>query len=694
MNHQARRRRQPGTRKRAPAARAPAPSIADKLVSAVRLHQAGALAEAEALYREVLAAEPRQADVLNQLGVVVHQTGRDDDALDLIDRAIAIDGSNPAYFSNRGIVLRRLGRADGAVESYRRAVALKPDYAEAHYNMGNVLADQRRAAEALACYHEAVALRPDYARAHNAIGGIHLDRGRMDAAIGSFRQALQYAPDDSKALNNLGVALHDRGQTGEAIDCYRASVAHDPDNAEAFVNLVWARQEVCDWAGREPDLARLLEVTERRIAEGRPTPIDPFSMLSLPVSADCQLAVARAYAKRVVERAEPVRRALALEAPRRRAGRLRVGYLSADFHTHATAHLMQGLFALHDRDAFEIFAYSIGPDDAGDERRRIAGDCDAFVDLAECFDGDSARRIHADGIDILVDLKGYTSRARPGIPALRPAPVQVAYLGYPGTMGADFIDYVITDRIVTPPQAARFFSERFVYLPHSYQVNDHGRPRPAPRASRRDCGLPEDGFVFCCFNHAYKIEPVIFAAWMRILAATPGAVLWLLRSSSAMEENLRREAAAQGIAPERLVFAGRVPLEEHLARHRHADLLLDTHLYNSHTTASDALWMGLPVLTWPGETFASRVAASLLTAVGLPELVARDLAAYQREALRLVGDRDALAGLGHRLEANRTSHPLFDTPRFARNLERAYALMWEAYEAGGPPRELAVAEEG
>ncbi|TAN54930.1 MAG: hypothetical protein EPN20_20950, partial [Magnetospirillum sp.] len=344
----------------------------------------------------------------------------------------------------------------------------------------------------------------------------------------------------------------------------------------------------------------------------------------------------------------------------------------------------------HDRDRFRITAYSCGEDDGSAMRRRLEGAFDRFVDLCPVDDAEAVRRIHGDEVDILVDLTGYTTGTRTAILAARPAPVQVNYLGFPGTMGADFIDYIIVDSIVAPPDQQPNFAERLVRLPHSYQANDTRRPIAAQRPSRSECGLPERGFVFCCFNNTFKITPILFDVWMRLLAMVPGSVLWLFQANDKVGDRLKAEAARRGVDPARLIFAARRDLPDHLARHDCADLFLDTLPYNAHTTASDALWAGLPVLTCRGGTFAGRVAASLLSAVGLPELITESREEYESLALALARDPARLAALRQKLRQNRHAAPLFDSAGFTRDLEAAYSRMWDTWCAGRCPEAFAV----
>ncbi len=368
----------------------------------------------------------------------------------------------------------------------------------------------------------------------------------------------------------------------------------------AFSYLFRLRRLIADWRNDESNLDKLYSQTVEQLSQGKVTDVVPFDSLSFFGDASTQLAIARSHASAVSRRTEKQRQSLNFTHSRSREGRLRIGYVSADFHNHATSHLMLGLFGAHAREEFEIFTYSLGVDDDSFYRKRIISDSEHFRNLVEESAAECAKRIHADGIDILVDLKGYTRDSRFDIFALRPAPIQVSYLGYPGTMGADFIDYIISDATVTPPASAEYFPEKLVILPHSYQVNDSQQPVDTAPVTRAECGLPEKGVVFACFNQTYKIEPQIFDIWMRVLSAVEGSTLWLYADKEETKKNFRREAAARGVAASRLIFAGFLPKSRHLARLKLADLVLDSYYYNAHTTASDALWVGVPVLTCPG----------------------------------------------------------------------------------------------
>jgi predicted O-linked N-acetylglucosamine transferase (SPINDLY family) len=451
---------------------------------------------------------------------------------------------------------------------------------------------------------------------------------------------------------------------------------------------------LCDWSTLAENRERLWTQAAARIDRGETGGLPPFFSIVLSWPAQRQLVLARAEARSLTARHAKLRQNVDIfHRADGSNGRLRIGYLSGDFYDHAVSHLAQSLFGLHDRRQFEIFTYSYAPDDASSYRRRIQTESEHYVDVSAHTVKDLAKRIAADGIQILVDMMGYSGHSRLEVMSLRPAPVQASWLSYPGTTGAEFIDYLVGDRIVTPPERAADFSEKLVLLPHCYLITDHEQPISATSARRGDYGLPDRGFVFCSLNNSYKFEPEIFGVWMRILAQVAESVLWLTSGGATMEANLRREAESCGVDPARLIFVrGTLPKSEHLARVRLADLFLDTHLYNAHTTACDALWAGLPVFTCPGDTFASRVAASLLTAIGLPELIAADFDRYEQMAVQFANHPAALQLLRAKLAAHRTTWPLFDTPRFVRNLERAFIGMWQNYEAGRPPREFEVIE--
>lgn len=654
----------------------------------------GELDPAVASFRQSLALQPNQPRAHTNLGRALHRQGDLTGAAACFTEAIRLKPDYAIPHNNLGVVRQQEGMDEEAAAYFRKALQLTPHYPEAHCNLGIALLALDRPAQAAASLREAIRLRPEYLKAHVQLGLVLEKQCRLQEAVAVYEAALRLQPDDVETLYNLGGVLRLLQQWEAARTILEKAAALRPDHAETFASLFYVRQMLCDWKTRTADLERLWADAARRLDGDQAPAVPPFFAMINPWPADRLLAVARSHCRAIVRRQAEDRRQLQFTHSHTRTGRLRVGYVSGDFHDHATAHLMRKLFGLHDRHEFEIFAYSFGPDDGSAYRKRIAADCDHFIDVAALTVPELARRIHADGIHLLIDLMGWCGFSRLDVFALRPAPVQASYLVYPGTTGADFIDYLIGDPVVTPPEHAAAYSERLVLLPHAYQVNDDEQPIAATSYSRPACGLPESGFVFCCFNNSYKLEPGIFDVWMRILAQVPDSVLWIYSTSATAESNLRREAEARGIAAERLRFARNLPKAEHLARLRLADLFLDTSVVNAHTTASDALWAGVPLLTCPGQTFATRVAASLLTAIGLPELIVPDLETYERQAVHLAGRREELRQLRAKLAAHRTTWPLFDTPRFVRNLERAYRAMWDLYAAGERPQAIVVTEPG
>jgi predicted O-linked N-acetylglucosamine transferase (SPINDLY family) len=500
-------------------------------------------------------------------------------------------------------------------------------------------------------------------------------------ALGCYERALAINPESAEAWADRAAALSDLGRYDEALASCAKALSIEPERDYVYGGWLHMKMLLCDWGGLEEAFDSL----EMRIMEGRKLS-SPFPMLATPLSPAAQRKCAEVY----VEDRFPARAGPAFDRAPGAPSRTRIGYFSADFRNHATSYLMAELFEKHDRSRFEVIGFSFGPRSSDGMRRRLESGFDGFHDVSERTDRQIAELSRTLGIHIAVDLKGLTDDARPGVFAFRAAPVQVGYLGYPGTMGASYIDYVIADPVVIPPEKRAGYSEKVAYLPDSYQANGSGRKTSDRSFTRAELGLPSAGFVFACFNNTYKVTPEVFDLWMRLLSSVPGSVLWLFEGNRTASLNLRKEAEKRGVSPDRLIFAPRMDLGEHLARHRTADLFLDTFNYNAHTTASDALWAGLPVLTCLGETFAGRVAASLLNAVGLPELIARSAAQYEALALDFATRPEKLAALKVRLGQNKLTCPLFDTARFARNLEVLYSKMWERYRTGLPPEHMGL----
>jgi len=645
----------------------------------VALLQLGRATEALASFDAVLAMQPAHSDAIGYRGVALAQLGRHGEALAALDKALAARPGDGQLLSNRGNVLRALKRPDEALRCFDAVLAQAPDDPETLCNRGAALDELNRAAEAIASYDRALAARPDMAEAHFSRGNALRRLEKFADAVASYDRALALRPGYFEALHARGAALERLFRYREAIASYEQALALSPGNQFTLAACAYCALSINDWEQAFRLKARL-EIEIEKGAGG----IDPFLFVAFGDSPAAQLARTRRHSAELSADIPPPR-------PRRTStGKIRIAYLSSDFRMHATSHLIARVLELHDRERFEVTGVALTPDDGSAMRTRIAKAFDRLIDVHAATDADAAGQLAALGLDICIDINGYTANNRTGILAHRPAPVQVAYLGYPGTMGARFIDYVVGDRFVTPFDEQKFFAEHIIQLPDCYQPNDATREIVAQTPSRAHAGLPDRGFVFCCFNNNFKIVPPVFDSWMRLLRAVDGSVLWLLLGNEAAQENLRGAAQTRGIDPARLVFAGRAPLADHLARHRLADLFLDTLPYNAHTTGSDALWAGLPMVTCTGDAFAGRVGASLLHAVGLPELVTRTSEDYEALALRLARDPALLAQIRGKLSANRLTQPLFDSARMTRHLERAYATMCERHRRGEPPAGFAV----
>ena len=678
-----------------------------------QLKDQGALEDALASYDAALALDPGYAHALLNRGFVLERLARWAEALDSYERVIALTPADALAHYNRAAVLRQLERPDEALASYASAIAARPDYLGAYYNRGLLLMVLQRPDEALESFDTCLRLDPGFAPAHLGRGTLLTGQRRWQAARDAIERALALQPEYAEAHAALGVWLAGIGERDAALTCHERATALNPGCADAWLNrgnvLVdlkrfaeavdsydrglaltpeahfvhgmrrYAQMHICDWSNYQADVDALAA----GIGEGRLlSPPLPFVAM-----ADSPALHRRASEAWVKDQHTPRERLTPLQ-PHPAGARVRIGYFSSDLHEHPVGLLITQLLELHDRSRFETYAFSFGPDTQDATRRRLARAVDHFVDVRARTDLEVAQLARELQIDIAIDLNGHTAGSRTGIFALRAAPIQVNWLGYPGTLGADCMDYLVADDVVVPAAQERHYAEKVVRLPHGFMPHDAGRPI-AGRFTRAALDLPDDGFVFCCFNNSFKITPDVFDDWMRILGRVSGSVLWLSRHNETAMANLRREAVRRGVDGARLVFATRLPsAAEHLARHAAADLFLDTRPYNAHATTLDALWAGLPVLTLPGESFASRVAASLLTAIGLPELIAGSTADYADLAVALAADRPRLALLRARLAHNRVAGPLFDTARFTRDLEAAYALMVDRLRAGLPPDHL------
>jgi predicted O-linked N-acetylglucosamine transferase (SPINDLY family) len=719
------------------------------LQQALAHHQAGQLALAEALYRQVLQASPDHPDALRLLGLIALQVGQYASSIPLFDKAIqgrpafaeayadrgnalhrlqqyqaAVDSYDkavrlkPAFaeaWSDRGVALFQLGQYQADLESCDRAIRLKPDFAAAHGNRGAALLKLQQNQAAIESCDRAIRLNPSLVEAHGNRGAALLQLQQHQAALESCNNAIALKPDYAEAYINRGGALQALGQYQAALESYDQAVLLNPALPEAWSNRgnvlyrlknypaalesydkaillkpdseylpgmrVHARRSICDWEGIESQCIELEAGIERneRVAH-------PFTMLDITSSAEVQ----RKAAEILVRDKFPPRTTPAFKR-RPNRDKIRIGYFSADFHDHPMCSLMAEVFERHDRTRFEILAFSFGPDETDEMRLRVSAAMDRFLDVRSKSDREIARLSRELEVDIAVDLMGFTDSSRTGIFAERAAPTQVSNLGYVGSMGAPYIDYLIADHTVVPPASQQHYSEKIVNMPDCYQANDSRRVPSTTLYARAAEGLPEHGFVYCCFNNTLKITPATFDLWMRILHQVEGSVLWLLESNPWAADNLRKQAARRGVSPDRLVFAARLPLAEHLTRQTLADLFLDTLPYNAGATASHALWAGLPILTCAEEAFASRMCASLLRAIGLPELVTSTDEEYVSLAVELAVNADRHREIQERLIRNRLTAPLFDAASFTRHLESAYTAIYERNQLGLPPDHIEVA---
>jgi predicted O-linked N-acetylglucosamine transferase (SPINDLY family) len=700
-------------------------------------------------FERVIAAQPDNLGAHCNRGLALKQLGQFEAALASFDRAIALNPDDPVVHFNRAETCRDMAMIDEALAGYDRASALDPGFVQSHFRRGILLQQTGRVAEAIVSHELVLALKPDHADAlanraisyfmlgrydealaayehtltlNPDIAGIHLFRGnvlkelhRREEALASYDRAIALDAEFPAAYANRAIVLHELGLVDQALASYARAIEIHPNYAEAYFNRAYvlrsikrfdaaaadyrraaklapnidylpgARMEValqtCDWLEFD---ALLTEITTG-IESGRAVS-HPFNILGLSDSPTLQLQAARIWMRQRC----PADHSLGPIARRPRSQKLRIGYFSADFRDHPTSRLIAELIETHDRSRFEVLGFAFGPGTDDDARQRLVAAFDRFIDVDGQSNRDVALLSRRLELDIAIDLGGYTHNGRPGIFALRAAPLQVSYLGYLSTLGASYMDYIVADGVVITPESEPLFDEKVVYLPETFQVNDRQR-RIADRIfTRAELGLPAAGFVFCCFNTSYKILPATFASWMRILNRVPLSVLFLVSGEPALETNLRAYAARHRIDPRRLIFADRVAPPEYLARYRTADLFLDTLPYNAGATASDALWAGLPVLTLAGDAFAARIAASLLTAVGLPELVTTTRDAYEDLAVALASDPLRLRRIRNKLHESIQSSPLFETGRYTRNLEAAFAAMQARHDAGSPPDHIHV----
>jgi predicted O-linked N-acetylglucosamine transferase (SPINDLY family) len=674
--------------------------------------------ESLASYEQAIKIKPDYAEAYSTRGNVLQEIKRFDEAIASYDHAISIKPEYPEALYNRGIVLKELRRFDEALLSYKQAIYIRPNFAEALNNQGLVLHELRRFDEALSSYKRAIDISPYYPEAYLNFGNALLELKRYEDAIVSYKKAILIKPDYVEAFSNCGIALIELKRYDEAIVSYNIAICIKPDFIDAHFNLGNAlikfkrydealksyrkvlevkldykflfgllqhiEMVMCSWENFDNQKKLILQKTHTKEKAS-----DPFTIITITDALSTQRVSSEIW----VQERYPSNTSLGPIYKNPKKKKIILGYYSADFRNHAIASLIAELFELHNQEMFELIAFIFGPEVNDEMYNRLSKSFNQFIDVRNKTDEEIAALSRQLGIDIAIDLGGLTGDCRPGIFSFRAAPVQVSYLGYPGTMGASYIDYIVADHTLIPTKSKEFYSEKIIFLPNSYQVNDRKKVMSDKKFSRAELGLPEYSFVYCCFNNNHKILPTTFLGWMRILKAVKDSVLLFLEDNSWSAANLKSEAEKQGVEPSRLIFVKRMLLPEHLARHRQADLFLDTFPYNAHTTASDALWAGLPVLTIMGESFASRVAASLLNAIELPELITSTQEHYEALAIELATNPAKLKAIKTKLEANRLTTPLFDTPRFTKHLEEAYAKMYERYHADLPAEHIYIEDE-
>jgi predicted O-linked N-acetylglucosamine transferase (SPINDLY family) len=618
-------------------------------------------------------------DIWLNKGNTLHTLKRHGEAIAHYDHAIQLKPDFIEAWTSKGITLNELKRYDEAIAHYDKATSLKADCVEAWASKGLSLHVLQRYDEAIAHYDKAISLKADCVEAWASKGATFYELKRYSEALTHYDHAIQLKPDYAEAWSNKGLALNMLQRYDEAIAHYDKAISLKPDIDWIPGDLLHTKMRVCDWSGFNDSLKN---VTSKVITNEKISP--PFALLALTDDAVLHQQSAKIYAQDQY----PPNPALGPILKHPRGHKIRIGYFSADFKNHPVANLTVELFELHNKNRFEVFAFSFGVDDKSPVRLRLSQAFDQFIDVSGMSDLGIAKLSRDMQIDIAIDLGGYTADSRTGIFSHRAAPIQVSYIGYLGTMGADYIDYIIADKTLIPTESQSYYSEKVVYLPNSYQVNDRKRLISDKQFARKELGLPENSFVFCCFNNNYKILPATFDGWMRILKGVEGSVLFLYAENAWAKSNLKLEAEARGINSKRLVFGGYMPNAAYLARYQACDLFLDTFSYNAGTTASDALWAGLPILTLIGQSFASRVAASLLNAIGLPELITNTQEEYEALAIELAMNPEKLAAIKLRLVNNRQTTSLFDSPLFAKNLEAAYIKMFELYQADFLPEHI------
>ena len=689
------------------------------LLKAQNFYHAGNYKQAKLKLVKLLKMAPQNSEATHLLGVIHYIEGEPQKAITYISRAILINPVEPSFHINLGSAYQQANANDKARCSFEKAIALNPNSCDAHYNLGNLFLQQQQLEKATLSYQQVILLNPLHINALHNLGVILQKQNNLPAALNVYKQirainpndpdclnnmgiiyrqierlddakavlyeALQIKPNHEPSHNNLGNLYEDENDLTKAIFHYERAVQNNPLQGEQLGNLFLCLRKACQWGEIKHYENLLNEQTMRLLAHDQKPLESPFANITRCSDVKTNYLVAK-YWSSEIEACAKVE--VNYSFNKRNASKIKIGYLSYDFHEHPTAHLILGLFRFHDRNDFIVYVYDYGPNDNSYYRNIIKNTCDVFRELEHVPSAKIADIIYQDNIDILIDLKGFTKKHRLDICALRAAPIQINYLGFPGTSGASFFDYIITDKIVTPLEHRAFYNEKIIYMPYCYQINDDGQKIASLQKQRKDFCLPDNAFIFCCFNQAYKIDQEMFTIWLQCLQSIPNSCLWLLKDNQLAVDNLKNEANKYGILPERLIFAAKEDKADHLARLQLADLMLDTRIYNGHTTTSDALWAGLPVVTLEGNHFASRVSSSILQALGLGECITHSMTEYKELCIQLAGNNLKILALKEKIQQNKTQYPLFNTKLFVKNLEKAYNQIFQSYINNEDPRDL------
>ncbi len=668
------------------------PSYLNALGRAYR--KASAWKDAVFYYEQAIKLNPLSVETYMELGDIFFEQKLFKKAAGFYESAVKLKPDSLELYNNLGRTYVEIDDKQKAIKCYEKIVQIKPDIVEAFFCLGLFNCEIGNIKKAVEYYEKAIKISPEHPGAYSCLGNIYLLAGNRRKAIEYFEKAINVNPDEASCYGELAGIYFVINQIEKAIECYRKALSIDPKKYSYCRGpLLLVLRQNCAWEESQNEAALIDQLAESELQKGKHISMNPFCAIAISDDNRFNFLAAKSWAEAISKSVSDLVSSDTFEthislSSKKKNGKIVLGYLSSDFYNHPTSHLLLNLFNLHDRKKFKVICYSHGIDDQSHYRKKIMEDSDEFVDLRFLGVLESAKRITMDGVDILIDLKGYTMGHRMGICACRPAPVQVSYLGFPGTTGSDFIDYIVTDKIVTPLEYEEFYSEKFIYMPDCYQINDKWQPVSDLISSREDFGFSQDQFVFCSFNTPYKIEPVMFDSWMRILKRVPESVLWLLKINDKMEENIKNEAEKREVDPKRIIFSEKISKDKHLARLKLSDLALDTRIVNGHTTTSDALWAGIPVITLPGRHFASRVSSSILSAVGLSGLIAKNFDDYEDLAVGLARDLNKMEKIRMKLEKNRLVKPLFDTPMFVKHLEVRYKEIWKIFQKGETPRHI------